>query len=180
MAQWKSAWLKRPRGPEFEPHWCLCVVSLSKKITPSLVPGQPRKTRPLITERLLMGSKESNQRYQILPCHWGSRTLELFPAIISLIGHPSIDHASPRLSVHHRVPWYHSISCASIENRPQKIAWLHFLVKETTNGSHICPWQYIMDQYLMKYSRWKIPPEMKWRGLDIQILIRYNSLDYMK
>ena len=40
---------------------CLCVVSLSKNINPSLVLVQPRKTRPFITERLLMGRKESNQ-----------------------------------------------------------------------------------------------------------------------
>ena len=38
-----------------------CVVSLSKNINPSLVLVQPRKTRPYITERLLMGRKESNQ-----------------------------------------------------------------------------------------------------------------------
>ena len=30
-------------------------------INPSLVLVQPRKTRPFITERLLMGRKESNQ-----------------------------------------------------------------------------------------------------------------------
>ena len=36
-------------------------VSLSKNINPSLVLVQPRKTRPFITERLLMGRKESNQ-----------------------------------------------------------------------------------------------------------------------
>ena len=45
----------------FEPHWRHCVVSLSKNIFPSLVLVQPRKTRPFITERLLMGRKESNQ-----------------------------------------------------------------------------------------------------------------------
>ena len=39
----------------------VCVVSLSKSINPSLVLVQPRKTRPFITERLLMGRKESNQ-----------------------------------------------------------------------------------------------------------------------
>ena len=38
-----------------------CVVSLSKSINPSLVLIQPRKTRPFITERSLMGRKESNQ-----------------------------------------------------------------------------------------------------------------------
>ena len=36
-------------------------VSLSKKINPSLVLVQPRKTCPFINERLLMGRKESNQ-----------------------------------------------------------------------------------------------------------------------
>ena len=51
----------RPRGRGFEPHWRHCVVSLSKNINPSLVLVQPRKTRPFITERLLMGRKESNQ-----------------------------------------------------------------------------------------------------------------------
>ena len=37
------------------------VVSLSKNINPSLVLVQPRKTRPFIAERLLMGRKEVNQ-----------------------------------------------------------------------------------------------------------------------
>ena len=36
-------------------------MSLSKNINPSLVLVQPRKIRPFITERLLMGRKESNQ-----------------------------------------------------------------------------------------------------------------------
>ena len=48
----------RPRGHGFKRH---CVVSLSKSINPSLVLVQPRKTCPYITERLLMGHKESNQ-----------------------------------------------------------------------------------------------------------------------
>ena len=51
----------RARGREFEPHRRHCVVSLSKNINHSLVLVQPRKTRPFITERLLMGRKESNQ-----------------------------------------------------------------------------------------------------------------------
>ena len=51
----------RPKGRGFEPHRHHCVVSLSKNINPSLVLVQPRKTRPFITERLLMGRKESNQ-----------------------------------------------------------------------------------------------------------------------
>ena len=44
-----------------EPHRCHCVVSLRKTINPSLVLIQPRRTRSYITERLLMGRKESNQ-----------------------------------------------------------------------------------------------------------------------
>ena len=51
----------RPKGRGFEPHRRHCVVSLSKNINPSLVLVQPRKIRPFITERLLMGRKESNQ-----------------------------------------------------------------------------------------------------------------------
>ena len=51
----------RPKGRGFEPHRRHCVVSLSKNINPSLVLVQPRKTRPFITKRLLMGRKETNQ-----------------------------------------------------------------------------------------------------------------------
>ena len=51
----------RPRRCGFEPHRHHCVVILSKNIYPSLVLVQPRKTRPFITERLLIGRKESNQ-----------------------------------------------------------------------------------------------------------------------
>ena len=64
---WGAQWLSgkvldsRPKGRRFEPHRRHCVVSLSKNINPSLVLVQPRKTRPFITERLLMGRKESNQ-----------------------------------------------------------------------------------------------------------------------
>ena len=52
----------RPKGRGFEPHRRHCVVSLSKNINPSLVLVQPRKTRPFITEILLMGRKESNKQ----------------------------------------------------------------------------------------------------------------------
>ena len=62
-AQWLSGRVldSRPRGRWFEPHQCHCVVSLSKNINPSLVLVQPRKTRPFLTEKLLMGRKKSNQ-----------------------------------------------------------------------------------------------------------------------
>ena len=54
----------RPRGRGFEPHRHHCVVSLSKNINPSLVLVQPRKTRPYMTERLLIGRKKSNKTNQ--------------------------------------------------------------------------------------------------------------------
>ena len=67
LVSWGAQWLSsrvldsRPRGRGFEPHRRHCVVSLSKNINPSLVLVQLRKTRPYITEKLLMGRKESNQ-----------------------------------------------------------------------------------------------------------------------
>ena len=66
----------RPKGRGFEPHRRHCVVSLSKNINPSLVLVQPRKTRPFITERLLMGRKESNQTKQIPLFHTGHESPE--------------------------------------------------------------------------------------------------------
>ena len=51
----------RQRGHRFKPHQLHCVVVLARHIYPSLVLVQPRKTRPCLTERLLMGHKESNQ-----------------------------------------------------------------------------------------------------------------------
>ena len=61
-AQWLSGRVldSGPRGLKFESHRRHCVVSLSKNINLSLVLVQPRKTCPFITERLLMGHKESN------------------------------------------------------------------------------------------------------------------------
>ena len=67
-AQWLSDRVLdlRPKGRGFEPHRRHCVVSLSKNINPSLVLVQPRKTLPFITERLLIGRKESNQTNKII------------------------------------------------------------------------------------------------------------------
>ena len=58
----------RLRGRRFKPHRRHCVVSLSKNINPSLVHVlvQPRKNRPFINERLLMGRKESNPTTNLL------------------------------------------------------------------------------------------------------------------
>ena len=62
-AQWLSGRVLDSRlgGRRLEPHRSHCVVFLSKNINPSLVLVQPRKICPFITERLLMGHKESNQ-----------------------------------------------------------------------------------------------------------------------
>ena len=66
MLIWGAQWLSgrvldwRPRGRGFEPHLRHCDVVLEQD-TFSLVLVQPRKTRPCLTERLLMGRKESNQ-----------------------------------------------------------------------------------------------------------------------
>ena len=66
-AQWLSGRVldSRSRGRGHEPHRRHCVVSLSKNINPSLVLVQPRETRPFITERLLIGRKESNQTSKV-------------------------------------------------------------------------------------------------------------------
>ena len=68
--QWLSGRVfdSRQKGREFEPHRRHCVVSLSKNINPSLELVQPRKTRPFITERLLMGRKESKQANKQTNC----------------------------------------------------------------------------------------------------------------
>ena len=49
-------------GRGFDPHRHHCIVFLSRHIYPSLVLVQHRKTRPYITEILLMGRKESIKR----------------------------------------------------------------------------------------------------------------------
>ena len=69
-AKWLSGRVldSRPKGRGFEPHRRHCVVSLSKNIYPSLVLVPPRKTRPYITERLLIGLKESNQTNNQTKC----------------------------------------------------------------------------------------------------------------
>ena len=67
-AQWLSVRVldSRPRGRGFEPHRHHYVVVLEQDtIYLSLVLVQPRKTGPCLTERLLMGRKESNQKNKI-------------------------------------------------------------------------------------------------------------------
>ena len=63
-AQWLSGRVfdSRPRGCGFEPHRRHCVVVLEQDTYyTSLILVQPRKTRPCLTERLLLGRNELNQ-----------------------------------------------------------------------------------------------------------------------
>ena len=64
LEEWKSAWLET-EGPRVRasPASLRCGP-WARHIYPSLVLVQPRKTRPCLTERLLMGRKESNQTKQ--------------------------------------------------------------------------------------------------------------------
>ena len=89
-AQWLSGRVldSRPRGRGFEPHRRHCVVSLSKNINPSLVLIQPRKTSPFITERLMMGRRESNKlNKQVYKTVWKNVRLNLHPNCLILQKH---------------------------------------------------------------------------------------------
>ena len=81
VAQWESAWLET-EGPRVRASSAsLRCGPWSRHIYPSSVLVQPRKTRPYITERLLMGRKESNKQtnnygtYQEKHCPLGCRHL---------------------------------------------------------------------------------------------------------
>ena len=58
VAQWKSAWLETERPQVWASLRC---GPWARPIYPNLVLVQPRKARPCLTERLLMGPKESKQ-----------------------------------------------------------------------------------------------------------------------
>ena len=60
-AQRKSAWLETEGPPVRASPASLRCGPWARHIYPSLVLVQPRKPRPCLTERLLMGCKESNQ-----------------------------------------------------------------------------------------------------------------------
>ena len=64
VAQWGRVLDLRPRDRGFEPDQRHCVVSFSKNIDSSLLLVQPRKIHPNITDRFLIGRKESNQTKQ--------------------------------------------------------------------------------------------------------------------
>ena len=112
-AQWLSGRVldSRPRGRGFEPHRRHCVVSLSKNIYPSLVLVQPRKTRPFITERLLMGRKESNQTKQFLRPHSQWQKVSFVPNLKSKIPkfHPPTNYMYQYVYDLLNLCWNHAI-----------------------------------------------------------------------
>ena len=59
------------------------LCPLARHINPSLVLVQPRKTRPYVTERLLIGCKESNKKSNILE---RDQTLHFFGPDLEPIG----------------------------------------------------------------------------------------------
>ena len=61
VAQWQSAWLETERPRVRASPASLRCSPWARHINPSLVLVKPRKTRPCLTERLLMGRKGSNQ-----------------------------------------------------------------------------------------------------------------------
>ena len=50
------------------PRGALGLILFARHINPSLVLVQPRETRPYLTDRLLMGCKESNQTNTPIVC----------------------------------------------------------------------------------------------------------------
>ena len=93
----------RLRSHWSKPHRRHCVVSLSMNIYPSLVLVQPRKTNPFITERLLMGHKESNQTKQSLS-HLALQSNRHYNIITMVIEHYKIIDTTILL------PWSSSIT----------------------------------------------------------------------
>ena len=61
VAQWLSACFESERPRVRASPASLCCGPWARHIYPSLVLVQPRKTRPCLTERFLMGRKKSNQ-----------------------------------------------------------------------------------------------------------------------
>ena len=120
-AQWLSGRVldSRPKGRGFEPHRRHCVVSLSKNSNPSLVLVQPRKTRPFITERLLMGRKESNQTNKT------KASSEIQPTTMT-----------PPPST---TPDIDATNCATTETSPKKNIKVA-LILTTTDAVHVVYW----------------------------------------
>ena len=84
--------------------------SLSMNINPSLVLVQPRKTRPFITERLLMGRKESNQTNKFFIANY---LCGLVITLTSTTAYQPKFIALPRIKTHVYIPepYLQSLSC---------------------------------------------------------------------
>ena len=79
VAQWYSAKLET-EGPSVRASPALLRCGpWARHIYPSLVLVQPRKTRPCLTEILLMGRKESNHTNKLTHLGW----MEVLPTLIS-------------------------------------------------------------------------------------------------
>ena len=71
-AQWPSGWVLDSRSRVWASPASLALCPWARHINPSLVLVPPRKNRPYVTERLLMGRKESNQTNNLLNMlFWG-------------------------------------------------------------------------------------------------------------
>ena len=93
--------LTRDRRATSEPH---CNVSLSKNINPSLVLVQPRKARPYITERLLMGRKESKQKVtKFTPYFNSNEPLKILQSKDTFHSTPCI--ATNEIVIAHKTEW---------------------------------------------------------------------------
>ena len=66
----------KPRGHGFDPHRRHCVVVLEQD-TFILATGSTQEDTPCLTERLLMGRKESNQTKSSLKCETFSQAKEI-------------------------------------------------------------------------------------------------------
>ena len=101
-AQWLSGRVLdlRPKGSGFEPYQHHCVVPLSKNINPSVVLVQLRKALTFITERLLIGRKESNQTKTImsLQVNYNYRLLES-PCRFKTEKDRNAEHCQPMLTL---------------------------------------------------------------------------------
>ena len=113
VAQWYSSWLEteRPRVRASPPS--LCCGPWARHIYPSLVLVQPRTIRPFLTERLLMGSKESYQIKQTNNICFGWEIKKIVSNTHSYLGpwakytysnpnerHATLASLSPKLSEH--------------------------------------------------------------------------------
>ena len=104
-AQWLSGRVldSRLRGRGFEPHQHHCFLSLSKTHLSQLSTGSTQEDLSLITERLLMGRKESNQTYKQNANKWSNinKTLTMqIPDISCFESSVELDQLAALIRIH--------------------------------------------------------------------------------